>query len=122
MKILVFLLLLSFLVGYGVRFLNKERVNPRGNNTLQRFKRKFKNRNILKSRLADEFSNNLMNDPNKNIKLEKWDKEEDLREKADIHRTRLQKYGKSRLNGELLFMEKKGEVFKVGHSGEKEYI
>ena len=63
-----------------------------------------------------------MKDPNKNISLNDSDKESELREKADIHRTRLKKYGKSRINNELLFLGPKGGIYKLTEDGKKKYI
>ena len=63
-----------------------------------------------------------MADPEKDIKLGEWDKEEDLREKADIHRSRLQKYGKSKMNNEMFFLNSKGQVYKYVSGGKKLYV
>ena len=63
-----------------------------------------------------------MADPNRNIKISIWDKENLLREKADIHRARLSKYGSSKLNEEMFFIEGEDKVYKYTADGEKDYI
>ena len=54
---------------------------------MERFKRRFKNINVRRKRISEEFTNSLLLDPCKNIPLGTWYSEEELREKADIHRT-----------------------------------
>ena len=56
------------------------------------------------------------------ISLNDSDKESELREKADIHRTRLKKYGQSRINNELIFLGPKGGIYKLTEDGKKKYI
>ena len=63
-----------------------------------------------------------MANPESNIQIGNWDREVELREKADIHRTRLSKYGHSKLNGEKFFLEKDGQVYKFTSEGKKKYV
>ena len=63
-----------------------------------------------------------MADPETNIKIGRWDNELELREKADIHRSRLIKFGRSKMNGEMLFLEKKGKVYLITPQGQRKYI
>ena len=60
---------------------------------MERFKQRFRNINVRRKRISEEFSNSLILDPFKNISLGTWYSEEELREKADIHRARLSKFG-----------------------------
>ncbi len=76
----------------------------------------------MREKIKVEMSDSLMANPNRNIKMSIWDKEDLLREKAEIHRTRLSKYGQSKLNGEVFFREKNGEIYKHSSAGEKIYI
>ncbi|WP_320668078.1 hypothetical protein [Prochlorococcus sp. MIT 1307] len=63
-----------------------------------------------------------MADPERNIQIGLWDKENELREKADIHKARLIKYGYSTMNGETFYMESKGVVYRYNTEGKKIYI
>ena len=63
-----------------------------------------------------------MADPESNIKIGIWDKENELREKADIHRARLSKFGHSKMNGIIFFKDETGEVYQYTEEGKKEYI
>ena len=80
---------------------------------MERFKKRFKNINVRRKRISDEFSNSLLQDPSMNIPLGTWYSEDELREKADIHRSRLSKFGKSKINGEMLFVGPKGGIYKI---------
>ncbi len=89
---------------------------------MERFKQRFKNINVRRKRISEEFNNSLLIDPYKNISLGTWYSEEELREKADIHRARLSKFGKSKINGEMLFTGPKGGIYKITEDGKKKYV
>ena len=89
---------------------------------ITRFRASFQKKARVRGKLLADLSDSLMKDPNKNIKLSKWDEEVDLREKADIHRARLSKYGRSKMNGEMLFMGPKGGIYKYNSRGKRKYI
>ncbi len=71
---------------------------------------------------AESTSNSLMANPENNIKIGPWDSEKELREKADIHRARLNRFGKSKINGEMLFLSAKGSVYRFSNEGKKIYV
>ncbi len=89
---------------------------------LSRFKKRLNSRERLREKLSERFSNSLMSDPESNISIGSWFSEVELREKADIHRARLNKYGRSRMNGEMLFLGPKGGVYKYNSQGKKTYL
>tara|TARA_Y100001968_G_C19354452_1_gene716428 strand:+ start:1025 stop:1294 length:270 start_codon:yes stop_codon:yes gene_type:complete len=89
---------------------------------VDKFKARFTHRNRLREKLSEDFSNSLMLDPECNITIGTWYSEAELREKADIHRARLSKYGRSKMNGEMLFLGPKGGVYKYTSDGKKKYI
>ena len=89
---------------------------------IERFKKRFKNINVRRRRISEEFTNSLLLDPYKNIPIGTWYTEAELREKADIHRSRLSKFGKSKLNGEMLFVGPKGGIYKISSDGKKKYV
>ena len=63
-----------------------------------------------------------MTAPEKNIKVDISEEEVILREKADIHKARLQKFGRSKMNGKMFFRESNKRVFTYSQNGEKEYL
>mgnify|MGYP001305857128 CR=1 FL=1 len=91
-------------------------------NLIERFKQRFKNINVRRKRISEEFNNSLLLDPYKNIPIGTWYSEDELREKADIHRARLSKFGKSKINGEMLFVGPKGGIYKISEDGKKKYV
>ena len=89
---------------------------------MERFKQRFNNINVRRKRITEEFTNSLLLDPYKNIPLGTWYSEDELREKADIHKARLSKFGKSKINGEMLFAGPKGGVYKITKDGKRKYV
>ena len=111
--VLVFLILFIFL----------SKVKGNGTNSfLKQFKKKWNKSNRLKKNAKDGISNYLMSNPENDIKITSIDSESELREKADIHRARLRKYGKSKMNGFVLYLGPKGGVYKFSTTGKKVYI
>ena len=90
-------------------------------NTLQSFKKKFKSRAQQKERLSEKISNALMNNPESDIHIFATDSEHQLREKADIHRARLNRYGRSKINGQTIFLESDGNIYSLSDKGKKQY-
>ena len=118
-SILIFLIIIFLFI-----FLLSKRRNVIINrkSLLIRFKERFKNINIRRVKISEEFTNSLLLDPEKNIPIASWYSEFELREKADIHRARLSKFGKSKMNGEMLFIGPKGGIYKITEDGKKKYV
>ena len=89
---------------------------------IDRFKNSFRRKNRILEQGEMNFYNNLIQDPDKNIRISQWDKENILREKAEIHRIRLKKYGRSKINNEMLFIGPQGGIYKITPKGNKKYI
>ena len=120
MKIVIILLIIFFIYTFLILKSRKSLSNKR--TLIGRFKKRFKNINVRRKRISEEFTNSLLLDPCKNIPLGTWYSEEELREKADIHRARLSKFGKSKINGEMLFVGPKGGIYKISIDGKKKYV
>tara|TARA_B100000700_G_C14913619_1_gene793523 strand:- start:412 stop:771 length:360 start_codon:yes stop_codon:yes gene_type:complete len=88
---------------------------------IQRFRKKFKGYR-QREKARSMICNDLMKDPEKNITIGEWDSEKELREKADVHRARLNKYGKSKMNNEMLYLGPKGGIYRLSSNGNKTYI
>ena len=76
--IIIFLLCIFLTIKKRKKFSNRKTL-------IERFKKRFKNINVRRERISEEFTNSLLLDPCKNIPLGTWYSEEELREKADIH-------------------------------------
>ena len=88
---------------------------------LDKFKNKLqsKQRNIERIFLREEektFSN-----PNINIFIGSYDNEDNISRKSNIHRARLSKFKKSKLNGEMIFQDEEKRIYKF-NDGKKVYL
>ena len=63
-----------------------------------------------------------MLDPERNIHIAIDESESALREKADIHRARLNRFGRSKMNDVMLFLGPNGTVYTYSSNGKKIYI
>ena len=120
MKLISIFIIIVFLSSCLVIKRRKNSINQKS--LIGRFKQRFKNRNIRRDRITEEFNNSLLFDPESNISIGTWYSENELREKADIHRARLSKYGKSKINGEMLYVGPKGGIYKLTEDGKKKYV
>ena len=113
---LVFLIL-------GVIFLVFKKISSKKpmNLKLDKFKNKMQSTqtNIDKIFLREEektFSN-----PNINIYIGIYDNEDNISRKSNIHRARLSKFKKSKLNDEMIFQDEEQRIYKF-NNGEKVYL
>ena len=95
--------------------------------------KKNKNKNIIKfkkkllskeSNIEKIFSRNdekTSSDPNININIGLYENEDNINRKSNIHRARLSKFRKSKLNGEMIFIDQYQKIFKY-YKGEKIYL
>ena len=81
-------------------------------NYLFKFKKKLlsKNSNIEKIFLRED--EKTTSDPNINISIGNYDNEEIVKRKSNIHRARLSKFKKSKLNDELIYMDEDQRIYK----------
>ena len=113
---LVFLILgVIFLVYKKIKFKKPKNLQ------LDKFKNKHQSTqtNIERIFLRDEektFSN-----PNTNILIGAYDNEDNINRKSNIHRARLSKFKKSKLNGEMIFQDDKQRIYKL-NNGKKVYL
>ncbi len=115
-KFLVFLI-------FGITFWFYKKINSNKTKNLKLYK--FKNKlqstqtNIERIFLREEektFSN-----PNINIYIGTYDNEDNINRKLNIHRARLSKFKKSKLNGEMIFKDDEQGIYKF-NNGKKVYL
>jgi len=92
------------------------------NSLIVRFRKKANSRSRVLERLLEKRSNKLLSNPDHNLRINTSETEEELREKASIHRARLSKHGKSMLNGKMYFRGPKGGIYTLNKNGKKKYI
>ena len=107
--VIAFLFLIFFL------FLVKKIINlfNRRNKKLLYFKNKLLSKESKIEKIFARHDEFTSRDPNINIQIDINDNEENILRKANIHRARLAKYKKSRLNGELLLSDVRGNIYKI---------
>ena len=115
----IFVVFIIFVVIYFVY--KKIKSKKQKNLKLDKFKNKLqsKQKNIERIFLREEektFSN-----PNINIYIGIYDDEDNINRKSNIHRARLSKFKKSKLNGEMIFQDDKQRIYKI-NNGKKVYL
>ena len=116
-----FLLSISFFLLISFSYWRIKITHKKKNKKLISFKKRFlsKEKNIEKIYLRD--NEKKSRNPNINISIDIQDSEEKITRKVNIHRARLAKFKKSKLNGELLYLDEHNKIYKY-ISGEKIYL
>ena len=88
---------------------------------IKNFKNKFTNTEAKIEKIFLRNNERLMKDPNIDLIINLYEKESELKLKTNIHRARLAKFNKSKLNGEFIYKDLKGNIYKIVNK-KKEYI
>ena len=117
MKIFIVFLILVFIFFIYKKISFKKQKNFK----LDKFKNKLQStqKNIERIFLREEektFSN-----PNINIFIGIYENEDNINRKSNIHRARLSKFKKSKLNGEMIFQDDEQRIYKF-NNGKKVYL
>ena len=113
---------LIFLI-LGVIFLVYKRISskkPR-NLKLDKFKNKLQSTQTNIDRIFFREEEKTFSNPNINIYIGIYDNEENINRKSNIHRARLSKFKKSKLNGEMIFQDQEQRIYKI-NNGKKFYL
>ena len=114
--ILIFFVLVIIFLVYKIKNLSKKK-----NSNIFRFKKKFLSKEANIEKIFSREYEKTFSDPNININIGLYENEENINRKSNIHRARLSKFKKSKLNGELIFIDQHQKIFKY-INGEKKYI
>ena len=100
------------------KYINSKKLKK---NNLFKFKTKLlsKETNIEKIFLRED--EKTTSNPNINISIEYYDNEEVIIRKSNIHRARLSKFKKSKLNDELIYMDDDQRIYKY-IDGKRQYL
>ena len=115
----IFITLLVLIIFYFV-YKNKIFSNKKINK-IKIFKNKFTNKEAQIEKIFLRNNERLIKDPNIDLIVGLYEKESDLALKTNIHRARLAKFNKSKLNGEFIYQDLKGNVYRIINK-KKEYI
>ena len=113
---LVFLILvIIFLVYKKINFKKPK------NFKLDKFKNKLKSKQTNIERIFLREEEKTFSNPNINISIGISDSENNINRKSNIHRARIAKFKKSKLNGEMIFQEDDQRIYKF-INGKKFYL
>ena len=115
-----YFLIFLFLFLFYFTFKNKLFLNNK-NNKIKNFKNKFINTEAKIEKIFLRNNERLFKDPNIDLKIGLYEKDSELTLKTNIHRARLAKFKKSKLNGEFIYQDLKGNIYKIINK-EKIYI
>ena len=111
MKIVVVFLILGvmFLVYKKIKFKNPKNLK------LDKFKNKLQSKQTNIERIFLREDEKTSSNPNIKINIEVYDKEDNINRKSNIHRARLSKFKKSKLNGEMIFQDDEQRIYKFNN-------
>ena len=113
---LVFMILGVIFFVYKIINLKKSK-----NLKLDKFKNKHQSRQTNIERIFLREEEKTFSNPNINIYIGSYDNEENINRKSNIHRARLSKFKKSKLNGEMIFQDDEQRIYKL-NNGKKVYL
>ena len=88
---------------------------------LDKFKNKLRSTQTNIERIFLREEEKTFSDPNINIYNWIYDNEDNIKRKSNIHRARLSKFKKSKLNGEMIFQDDEKRIYKF-NNGKKVYL
>ncbi len=88
---------------------------------LNKFKNKLQSTQTNIERIFLREEEKTFSNPNINIYIGSYDNEENINRKSNIHRARLSKFKKSKLNGEMIFQDNEQRIYKF-NNGKKVYL
>jgi len=88
---------------------------------LDKFKNKLQSTQSNIERIFLREEEKIFSNPNINIYISIHDNVENINRKSNIHRARLSKFKKSKLNGEMIFQEDEKRIYKF-NNGKKVYL
>ena len=117
MNIVVLFLILGIIFFVYKKIKSKKTKNLK----LDKFKNKLQSRQINIERIFLREEEKTFSNPNINIFIGSYDNEYNINRKSNIHRARLSKFKKSKLNGEMIFQDDEQRIYKF-NNGKKVYL
>ena len=115
-------IVLVFLISGVIFFVYKKIKSKKTKNLkLDKFKNKLQSKRTNIERIFLREDEKTSSNPNININIEIYDKEDNIIRKSNIHRARLSKFKKSKLNGEMIYQDDEERIYKF-NNGKKIYL
>ena len=115
-KISIALLIIIFYFICKNKFFSNKKINK-----IKNFKNKFTNKEAKIEKIFLRNNERLIKDPSIDLKIGLHESDGDLVQKTNLHRARLAKFNKSKLNGEFIYKDKGDNFYKIINE-KKEYI
>ena len=115
-KFLIFIILVIIFFVY--KKINSKKIK---NIKLNKFKNKLQSNQSNIERIFLREEEKIFSNPNINIYIGLNDKEDNINRKSNIHRARLSKFKKSKLNGEMIFQDDEQRIYKF-NNGKRVYL
>ena len=108
---------------FGIIFLFYKKINSKKtkNLKLNKFKNKLQTTQSNIERIFLREEEKIFLNPDLNIYIGLNDKEDNISRKSNLHRARLSKYKKSKLNGEMIFQDDDQRIYKF-KDGKRVYL
>ena len=113
--LIVLALVLIFLT---IKIINSKK---NSNKNLLKFKKKLLSKESNIEKIFSRDDEKTSSDPDININIGLYDNDDTINRKSNIHRARLSKFKRSKLNGENIFVDQDKKIFKYV-KGKKKYI
>ena len=117
MNIFLFFLILGVILFVYKKIKYKKTKNLK----LNKFKNKLQSTQTNIERIFLREEEKTFSNPNIDIYIGSYDNEENINRKSNIHRARLSKFKKSKLNGEMIFQDDEQRIYKF-NNGKKVYL
>ena len=122
MKVILPMILISLVLIIFLIYHNWLIIRTKDISLIKRFKNNSKKRKNINRRYYESYWDSLLINPMNNIKINPWDKEAELLEKVNIHKSRLKKFGESKMNDQIYYKGPKGGIFTISNKGNKKYV
>ena len=113
-----FVFIILGLIFWGYKKINSKKTK---NLKLDKFKNKLQSTQTKIDRIFLREEEKTFSNPNINIYIGIYDNEDNINRKSNIHRARLSKFKKSKLNGEMIFQDNEQRIYKF-YRGKKVYL
>ena len=113
---IAFISLISIYFIFKSKFFSNKKIKQ-----INKFKNKYTNKEAKIQKIFLRNNEKLIQDPNIDLIIDLHEKESEIALKTNIHRARLAKFKKSKLNGEFIYQDLKGNIYKIINK-KKEYI
>ena len=117
----MYIAIIFFVIGIillVIRFIN---LKKNENKKVFKFKQKHLSKETNIEKIFSRNDEKTSSDPNININIGLYENEDNINRKSNIHRARLSKFRKSKLNGEMIYLDQDQQIFKI-IKGEKIYL